>query len=223
MVFILAAARVYATRLINRLLRKQWSFIVVGASGSGKTGLIEVLTKDDPNMTYFATTEPQYHDIPGKNYSVTEIPGSARLSLGISCLLLSKFDLIICVFHETKPETADYYRTLWRGKPPAPVVFVGNNVPGARYDPRLEPHRMFLGHQQEITLQGGIVCPYFPVSYQSKRSCKELQRFLSLGSWAMHKELKHEKVAKTLLAWLSWRGLGSGNTNNCSADGGRQD
>lgn len=51
MASILAAARVYATRFINRLLRKQWSFIVVGASGSGKTGLIEVLTKDDPNMT----------------------------------------------------------------------------------------------------------------------------------------------------------------------------
>lgn len=140
---------------------------------------------------YFATTEPQYHDIPGENYSVTEIPGSTCLSPGISRILLSKFDLIICVFHETKPETIDYYRTLWKGSPPAPVVFVGNNVPGARYDPRLEPHRKFLGYQKRIMLQGGIICPYFPVSYQSKTSCKELLRFLSLGSWPIHEELEH--------------------------------
>lgn len=46
-----ASAQVYVVRLINRVLGRQWSFIIVGASGVGKTGLVEVLTNEEPNMT----------------------------------------------------------------------------------------------------------------------------------------------------------------------------
>lgn len=44
-------AHVYVVRWMNRVLGRHWSFVVVGASGVGKTGLVEVLTDADPFMT----------------------------------------------------------------------------------------------------------------------------------------------------------------------------
>lgn len=99
--------------------------------------------------------------------------------------------MIIFVFHESKPETANYYQTLWSDAPPVPVVFVGNNVVMTNMAPLNRPNRDLLGLRLPKTLVDGTVCAYFPVSYADKRTCKELLNFLSLGSWPMRKGPEH--------------------------------
>lgn len=110
---------------------------------------------------------------------------------GMSKVLLSRFDLIIFVFREDKPETERYYESLWGDKPPAPVVIVGNNPTSASTIEEDRLNQEDLGMRLERNMQGGVVCAYFPVSYKDKDTCKELMRFLSLGSWPMRKGAEH--------------------------------
>lgn len=106
--------------------------------------------------------------------------------------MLLKFDLIIFVYHEDKPETAEYYKSLWAGEPPAPVVVVGNKS-SAILELELEASETnhILGTRLQRTIEGGIVCTYFPVSLTDKSSCRELMKFLSLGSWEMRRGPEH--------------------------------
>ncbi|PWI64508.1 hypothetical protein PCL_09589 [Purpureocillium lilacinum] len=159
--------------------RKTPSFLVIGEMGVGKTGLINILVNEEPNLTYMPTVEMEHHEPPRQHYRLTEVPGHFSESERLQAQPFSDHDLVIFVFRIDKKLTRLHYRKFWTSALPMPVVVVG--VSTDKTDENT-------GESLQYTLACGTWCNYFPVVMNDPRSFRKLSSFLDSQAFRLSRQ-----------------------------------